>query len=116
MKYALLICEDPSRFPEPGEAAYEAMMAEYDQFTRELIDAGERAGGLRLVGVDTATSVRVRNDDVVLTDGPFAETREHLGGFYVVDVADRRRAVELAARIPGARFGVVEVRPLHPDY
>lgn len=116
MKYALLICEDPARAPKPGEPEYEAMMDEYYRFTRELDESGERAGGLRLDGPDTATSVRVRNDDVVLTDGPFAETREHLGGFYIVDVASRERAVELAARIPGARFGVVEVRPLHPDY
>ncbi len=116
MKYALLICEDPAVVPKPGEPEYDAMMAEYDVFTRELDQSGERAGGLRLATVDTATSVRVRNDDVVLTDGPFAETREHLGGFYVVDVATRERAVELAGRIPGARYGVVEVRPLHPDY
>jgi hypothetical protein len=116
MKYALLICEDPSRFPVPGAPEYDEMMADYDRLTRELNESGERVGGLRLEGVDTATSVRVRNDDVVLTDGPFAETREHLGGFYIVDVADRDRAIELAARIPGARFGVVEVRPLYPGY
>jgi hypothetical protein len=116
MKYALLICEDPSLFPKPGEPRYDAMMADYDRLTRELDESGERVGGLRLEGIDTATSVRVRNDDVVLTDGPFAETREHLGGFYIVEVPDRARAVELASRIPGARFGVVEVRPLYPGY
>ena len=116
MKYALLICEDPSVIPKPGEPEYEALMAEYDRFTRELNDSGERVAGLRLDGTDTATSVRVHNDDVVLSDGPFAETREHLGGFYIVDVGDRARAIELAGRIPGARFGVVEVRPVHPDY
>ena len=116
MRYALLICEDPSLFPRPGEPEYPAMMAEYERLTAELDESGERVGGLRLEGPDTATSVRVRNDDVVLTDGPFAETREHLGGFYIVDVASRERALELAARIPGARFGVVEVRPLYPGY
>jgi hypothetical protein len=116
VKYALLVCEDPALFPKPGQPEYEAMMAEYDLFTGELDESGERVGGLRLTGPDTATSVRVRNDDVVLTDGPFAETREHLGGFYIVDVASRERAMELAARIPGARFGVVEVRPVDPHY
>lgn len=116
MKYALLICEDPDLFPRAGDPAYESLMADYETFTRELIESGERVDGLRLEGGETATSVRVRSDDVIVTDGPFAETREHLGGFYVVDVASPERAIELATRLPGARFGVVEVRPVHPDY
>lgn len=116
MKYALLICDDPNLFPQVGDPGYESLMAEYDSFTRELIESGERVDGLRLEGARMATSVRVRRDDVIVTDGPFAETREHLGGFYIVDVASRERAIELAAKLSGARFGVVEVRPVHPDY
>ncbi len=116
MKYVLLICDDPNLFPQVGDPAYESLMAEYDSFTRELIESGERVDGLRLERARMATSVRVRRDDVIVTDGPFAETREHLGGFYIVDVASRKRAIELAAKLPGARFGVVEVRPVHPGY
>lgn len=116
MKYALLICVDPDLFPQEGDPEYEALMADYDSFTRELTDCGERVGGLRLEESDTAASVRVRKDKVFVTDGPFAETREHLGGLYIVDVPDRARAIELATKLPGARVGVVEVRPVHTDY
>ncbi len=72
--------------------------------------------GVEAAASEVATSVRARRNDVIVTDGPFAETREHLGGFYVVDVASRERAIELATLLPGVRFGVVEIRPIHPDY
>jgi hypothetical protein len=90
------------------------VLAEYLAFTREIVESKEFVSGERLNGTDTATSVRVRGGRTAMTDGPFAETKEQLGGFYLVDVADLDRALELAARLPGARTGVIEVRPLFP--
>jgi hypothetical protein len=113
MKYALLIYDDPAAAPA-DRAEDETLMAEYGAFTREITGSGECVGGERLHGVDTATSVRVRKGRTAATDGPFAETKEHLGGFYLIDVLDLDHAIELAARIPGARTGVIEIRPVFP--
>jgi hypothetical protein len=112
MKYMLLIYDDPSSVPD---AAMEKVLAEYRAFTQEIVDSKEFVGGERLNGTDTATSVRVRAGKAATTDGPFAETKEQLGGFYLVDVSDLDRALELAARLPAARTGVIEVRPLLPS-
>jgi hypothetical protein len=106
VKYLLLIADDP------GAPADENVIKEYAAFTEGIVASGEMAGGERLHGVESATSVRVRNGRTVATDGPFAETKEQLGGYYIVDVTDLDRALELAARIPAARTGVVEVRPI----
>jgi len=111
MKYMLLIAEDRSGQP-PSPADEEAMLKEYAALTQDIIASGEMVAGERLHGNDSATSVRIRNGKATTTDGPFAETKEHLGGFYVVEVTDLDRALELAARIPTARSGVVEVRPI----
>jgi len=111
MKYLLLICEDPSE-RTTDEAELGAMYAEYGRFTEGIAASGELVGGERLHGVDAATCVRVNGGQMSVTDGPFAETKEHLGGFYLLDVTDLDRALELAARIPAARHGVVEVRPV----
>ena len=105
MKYLLLIADDPT-------APAQDNLPEYIKFTEGIVASGEMKGGDRLHGVDSATSVRVRNGRTVATDGPFAETKEQLGGYYIVDVADLDRALELAAQIPAARTGVVEVRPI----
>lgn len=113
MKFALLICDDPTLYPATPEAEQE-LMAEFAAFTQELVASGEIAGGDRLGGIETATSVRVREGQTRITDGPFARTQEHLGGYYVVDVASLDRALELAAKVPSARTGVVEVRPAIP--
>jgi hypothetical protein len=111
MKYMLLIYSDPTTAPnDPAE--YEKMHAEYLTFTQELIDSRELVAGDALEGTDTATTVRVRGAKTTNVDGPFAETKEVLGGFYIVDVRDLDRALELAARIPHARVGSVEVRPV----
>jgi hypothetical protein len=112
MKYLLLIHDDLTIVPE-DRAPGGKMDMEYGAFTQEIVQSGEIAGGDRLHGVETATTVRVRNGKAAFTDGPFAETREHLGGYYVVDVANLDRALELAAKIPSARTGAVEVRPIH---
>jgi hypothetical protein len=110
VKYLLLIADDPTA--SNGPDGDEAMMKEYMTFTQAIMESGELVGGERLNGVDTATSVRVRDGRTTATDGPFAETKEHLGGYYLIDVADLDRALELAAKIPSARTGVVEVRPI----
>lgn len=109
MKYMLLIYTDPNAFdPTQGEALH----AEYMAFTQAIVESGELAAGDALEGSETATSVRTRDGKRTTTDGPFAETKEVLGGYYVVDVKDLDRAVELASQIPDSRTGVVEVRPI----
>ena len=115
MKYMLLIYSDLAGWPDdPTEA--EQISKEYFVFTQQIVDSGELVSGDALEGTETATSIRVRNGKTSATDGPFAETKEVLGGYYVVDVKDLDRALELAAQIPDARLGgVVEVRPVR-DY
>jgi hypothetical protein len=112
MRYMLLIYGDPVAYEKmtPDEAAQNHL--DYMAFTQSIVDSGEFVAGDPLQGVDAATTVRVRDGRRTTTDGPFAETREHLGGYYLVDCADLDRAVELAARIPDAGRGSVEVRPL----
>ena len=111
MKYMLLIYSDPSAWSnDPGEG--EKIYAEYGAFTQEILESGEMVAGDPLRGIETATSVRVREGKTVTTDGPYAETKEHLGGYYIVDVKDLDRAIELAGKIPDSRTGVVEVRPV----
>ena len=112
MRYMLLIYGDPSlaasMTPEEGEK----MMTDYYTFTQSIVESGELLSGEPLQGVETATTVRVRGGRTASTDGPFAETKEVLGGYYLVDCKDLDRAIELAARIPGAHGGSVEVRPV----
>jgi hypothetical protein len=109
MRYMLLICEEES--PTAG-AVSDDMSAEYAAFMQEIMESKELVGGERLRYSDTATSVRVRNGKTATTDGPFAETREQLGGYFIVDVTDLDRALALAAKLPAAKTGVVEVRPI----
>ena len=111
MKYMLLLADDPSAAPTT-QADGEKVLADYMTFTQGIIDSKEMVAGDRLATVDAATSVRVRGGKTATVDGPFAETKEHLGGFYIVDVSDLDRAIELAAKIPAAHTGVVEIRPI----
>jgi len=106
VKYMLLIYEDPNAEYDPK------VLDEYWAFTDEIAQSGELISGEPLQGIDTATAVRVRAGETTTTDGPFAETKEWLGGYYLVDCKDLDRAIELAAKIPSARSGTVEVRPL----
>ena len=111
MKYMLLIYNEPANWP--GDAASgEQLMKAYVAFSESIAKSGEMVAGDPVQGIETATSVRVRDGKRTTTDGPFAETKEHLGGYYIVDVADLDRALELAAQIPDAHSGVIEVRPL----
>ena len=110
MKYMMLIYTDPDAWQDPAEA--EGLMGEYMAFTQGIIESGEFVAGDPLEGRDSAQSVRVRGGATTTTDGPFAEVKEHIAGYYVVDVKDRDRAVELAAKIPDARKAGIEVRPV----
>ena len=113
MQYMLLIYGDSStRADSLSEADRNAMYAAYGAFTEELRGKGAMVGGDALAPTSTATTVRVRDDETLITDGPFAETKEQLGGFYLVEAADADEAIAIAARIPGARYGVIEVRPV----
>jgi hypothetical protein len=112
MRYMLMITVDDSAGHQlpPDEAA--AAMAEYGAFNAEAGAAGALLGGERLRPSSTATTVRVRDGETLITDGPFAETKEHLGGFYLIEAADLDAAVAWARKIPGARYGSVEIRPV----
>lgn len=113
MQYLLLIYQNEAdlaarqQSPEAG-----AFLQGYRDFTAGIVKSGEFIGGEALAGTPTATSVRVREGKVLTTDGPFAETREALGGFYLVEAADLDRAIAIAAQIPSAAFGTIEVRPI----
>ncbi len=112
MKYMLLIYSNPANWAALPEAERNGLMGEYGTFTREIVESGEFVAGDPLADVTTATTVRVRGGAADVTDGPFIESKEHLAGYYVVDCKDLDRALALAARIPDARFGGVEVRPV----
>jgi hypothetical protein len=109
VKYLLLIYQDGEADWSEDDRA--AVLAEYDGFNAEYGTRGALRGGAELHPASTATTVRVRERTTLLTDGPFAETKEHLAGYYVVECATLDEALEIAAAIPGARFGSVEVRP-----
>jgi hypothetical protein len=111
MRYLLLIytSESPER-PDPTVAAAESQA--YNAFTEDIRARGLFQAGEALHPTSSATTVRIRDGETITTDGPFAETKEALGGFYLVDARDLDEAIELAARIPAARHGSVEVRPI----
>jgi hypothetical protein len=111
MNYMLLIYDTPAT-ARPTEAEQAEMMGAYFAFTQEIVNSGELVAGEPLQGPETASKVTVRGGQTTVTDGPFAETKEVLGGFYIVNVASLERAQELAAKIPGAKTGSIEVRPL----
>jgi hypothetical protein len=112
MKYMFLIYNDPKLEPAYGTPEFQAMMAGFFSFNEHLKKDGVLVAGEGLQGIETATSVRVRSGKVETMDGPFAETKEHLGGYYVVDVANLDAALKYAALLPSAGFGTIEVRPL----
>ena len=112
MKYMLLIYSDPSAREGVDEAASATIMGEYFAFSQSIVESGEMVAGDPLQGLETAHTVTVRGGSTIVTDGPFAETKEVLGGYYIVDVVSADRAHELAAQIPDARTGKIEVRPI----
>ena len=114
MQYLLLIYTNEKEFADLPEAKVSAMSAEYMALTKAMVESGHLRGGERLHPTNAATTVRVRDGKTLTTHGPFAETREQLGGFYLVEAKDLDEATALAARIPGARIGSIEVRPIFP--
>lgn len=112
MQYMALIYSEPARQPTYGTPEFGKMMEGYFAFSKLLKDDGAWLGGDGLQGVETATSVRVNGGKVETMDGPFAETKEHLGGFYVFEVPDLDAALRYAAMIPSAAWGTVELRPV----
>jgi hypothetical protein len=112
MKYLCLIYENEKHGETIPPAEYEAIMSEYFTFTGDIQKNGKYVAGEALQPTATATTVRVRNGKVSTTDGPFAETKEQLGGFYLIEARDLNDAIQVASRIPSARFGSIEIRPV----
>lgn len=112
MKYMLLICDEEKAWAKLGEAEQRKIYAEYRQFGDQIKSSGNYISGAQLQPTSAATSVRVRDGKRLVTDGPFAETREQLGGYYLVEATNLDEAIAIAARIPSARMGTIEVRPL----
>jgi hypothetical protein len=111
MRYMLLIYTSPEKDTQPGDEGRDELMAAYAAFSEEARRVGAIIAAHELQPVQTATTVRVRDGKVTLTDGPFAETRETLGGFYLIDCRDLDQALALAAKVPSAKGGSIEVRP-----
>ena len=112
MQYMLLIYGDEKAWDQMTEAKMQEMYAAYGTYTQELMASGALRGGSELHPVATATTVRLRNGKTQTTDGPFAETKEQLGGYYLIDVESLDEAIKWAAKIPSAAWGSIEVRPL----
>lgn len=112
MKYLLLILTNPANSVTRTPDELAALHADYGRFTQQIIESGEFVDGAQLAGPELTRTVRVRGGRADVTDGPFVESKEHLGGYYLVDVATPERAAELAAGIPDAAYTGVEIRPL----
>src|ERR1700759_2247244 len=112
MQYLLLIYRNEAEQAKMDAAGGQKMMQEYGAFTQSIVQSGHFKAGDGLQPTSTATPVRVRDGKTLTTDGPFAETREQLGGYYLVEARDLDAALEIAARIPGAKFGSIEVQPV----
>jgi hypothetical protein len=112
MRYLLLIAGDESQMQKATAEQAETMTNAYAEFGKSMAERGVLQGGERLYPTTDATTVRVRNGELLTTDGPFAETKEQLAGYYVVDCKDLDEAIEVASKIPGAQTGGIEVRPI----
>ncbi|MEO6865089.1 MAG: YciI family protein [Gemmatimonadaceae bacterium] len=112
MKYLCLIYEDETIWSKMPKAESDRYMGDYGALTQDVKKNGQYLAGEALQPTASATTIRVRNGTTLTTDGPFAETKEQLGGFYLVDAKDLNDAIQIAARIPSARHGSIEVRPI----
>ena len=112
MRYLCLIYDAESTLAALSKNEMDALLGEFFAFTDSIRQSGHYLGGEALQPVQTATSVRVRNGKVSTTDGPFAETKEQLGGYYLIQARDLNDAIQVASRIPSARLGTIEVRPI----
>jgi hypothetical protein len=114
MQYLLLIYGNEAEWDTKTGADRDPILKEYMDFTKSIAQSGHYRGGNELNVTSTATTVRVRDKKRLVTDGPFAETKEQLGGYYLIDAKDLDDAIAIAARIPSARWGSIEVRPIIP--
>lgn len=112
MQYLLMIYSNEVEYAKIDPVTYKKIVGEYEAFTKDIVQSGNFKAGDRLQPTSTATTVRVKDGKVMTTDGPFAETREQLGGYYLIEAKDLDAALGIAARIPGARYGSIEVRPI----
>jgi hypothetical protein len=112
MKYLCMIYSEESQLATLPKDQMDSMIKEYMAFTEDIKRSGQYIGGNPLQPTQTATTVRVRQGKISTTDGPFAETKEQLGGYYLINAKDLNEAIQVAARIPGARSGSIEVRPI----
>ena len=112
MRYLCLIYDEEKKLAGMSEKDSEAFMGEYFAFSDGIKKSGHYIGGEALQPVTTATTVRIRNGKVSTTDGPFAETKEQLGGYYLINARDLNDAIQVAAKIPSARLGTIEIRPI----
>lgn len=112
MQYMCLIYSAEGSGPQPGTPEFGPFMQGYNDFTNDVRESGALVSGEALQPIATATTVTVRDGKTITTDGPFAETKEQLGGFYLLDCKDLDEAIAHAARIPSAAYGRIEVRPL----
>ncbi len=112
MQYMFLIYYTEGAGPAPGTPEFDQMMKGYGAFTEDIKSKGVMVAGDPLEGIDNATTVRVRDGKTAVVDGPFAETKEQLGGYYLLECGDLDEALGYAARIPSAAYGSIEVRPI----
>ncbi len=112
MQYLCLIYDSEAEWAKMSQAEQGKMYEEYMQFTSDIKAKGIHRAGEQLQPISTATTVRIRNGKRLTTDGPFAETKEQLGGFYMIEAKDLDEAIEVASRIPSAKVGSIEVRPI----
>ena len=112
MKFLCLIYDEENQWETMAKSEVDTLMSEFRAFTENIKGSGHYVGGNRLRPTQTARTVRIRNGKLLATDGPFAETKEQLGGYYIIEAKDLDDAVKVASRIPSARFGSIEVRPI----
>ena len=112
MRYVCLIYDEEKKIQTMSQQDSQSFMGEYFQFTEDIQKSGNYVAGEALQPVGTATTLRVRNGKLSTTDGPFMETKEQLGGFYLIEARDLNEALKIAARIPSVRTGTIEVRPV----
>ena len=111
MRYMLIIHNDETH-PAPGDPAWDDLMTQYAAFSEQLANHGKPFSGDPLAPPDTATTIRVRNGETITTDGPFAETKEWMSGYYIIETDGLDQALAAAAMVPSAKYGSVEVRPV----
>ena len=112
MQYMLLIYDNEAEMTANRSGATDVMMKDYREFTDSIVKSGNMKAGDALQPTSTATCVRIRNGKTLTTDGPFAETKEQLGGYYLIEAKDLDEATKIAARVPSAKSGTIEVRPV----